>query len=119
MAITFWAVLTIAGGDDLLAVTLDLPLPGLRWAERIALVVLPPLAFLVTTRICRALQRRDRDTLERGLRTGLLQEAAGGTYVELRQPPGGVDPAGRPVPLAYDGTRVDHSVSAIAEEGDR
>jgi len=119
MAITFWLVLTVAGGDDVLAVALDVPMAGLRWAERIALFVLPPLAYAVTARICRALQRRDRDALEHGVRTGLLQEAGGGTYVELRQPPGGVDAAGRPVPLAYDGTRVEHRVSAVAEEGER
>jgi ubiquinol-cytochrome c reductase cytochrome b subunit len=119
MAIAFWLVLTVAGGDDVLAVALDLPLPGLRWAERVALVVLPPLAYLVTARICRALQRRDRDALEHGVRTGILQDGAGGTFIELRQPPGGLDADGHPVPLTYDGARVDQGVSAVVDEGDR
>jgi ubiquinol-cytochrome c reductase cytochrome b subunit len=119
MAIAFWLVLTVAGGDDVLAVALDLPLPGLRWAERVALVVLPPLAYLVTARICRALQRRDRDALEHGVRTGILQDGAGGTFVELRQPPGGLDADGHPVPLTYDGARVDQGISAVVDEGDR
>jgi ubiquinol-cytochrome c reductase cytochrome b subunit len=110
MAIAFWLVLTIAGADDILAVTLDLPLAGLRWAERIALFGLPPLALLATVRICRGLQRRDRDVLERGVRTGVLDECGDGVFVELRQPPGGLDAAGRPVPLAYEGVRVEHSV---------
>jgi ubiquinol-cytochrome c reductase cytochrome b subunit len=103
-------VLTVAGADDILAVTLDLPLAGLRWAERIALFGLPPLALLATVKICRGLQRRDRDVLERGVRTGVLDERGDGVFVELRRPPGGLDAAGRPVPLVYEGARVEHSV---------
>jgi ubiquinol-cytochrome c reductase cytochrome b subunit len=110
MAIAFWSVLTVAGADDILAVALDLPLAGLRWAERIALFGLPPLALVATVRICRGLQQRDRDVLERGVRTGLLDERGDGVFVELRQRPRGVDADGRPVPLAYDGVRVEHSV---------
>jgi ubiquinol-cytochrome c reductase cytochrome b subunit len=119
MAITFWLVLTVTGCDDVIAFALDVPVSGLRWAERIALLVLPPVACALAVSICRGLQRRDRDVLEHGVRTGLLQQRGDGTFVELRQPPGGVDAAGRPLPLAYDGARVEHAAPAVVEEGDR
>jgi ubiquinol-cytochrome c reductase cytochrome b subunit len=117
MGITFWAVLTIAGADDVVALLFDVPVDGLRWAERIGLVVLPPLAYVITVRACRGLQRKDRDSLARGVRTGLLQERGDGVFVELRQPPGGVDHEGRPVPMTYDGARVDDGI-AVREDGD-
>ncbi|MBW0094321.1 cytochrome bc complex cytochrome b subunit [Pseudonocardia sp. KRD-184] len=116
MALTFYLVLTVAGGDDILAITFDLSINGLRWAERIALLVLPPVAYLITSRICRGLQRRDRDALARGLRTGLLEERPEGVFVELRQPPGGVDHEGRPVPVAYDGARVAPEIATLPED---
>jgi len=117
MAVTFWAVLTLAGADDIVGLTLQIPLDGLRWAERIGLLVLPPLAYAVTARVCRGLRRRDRDLLEHGVRTGVLQARANGVHVELRRPAGGVDHAGHPVPLAYDGARVDEHVADAGSEG--
>jgi ubiquinol-cytochrome c reductase cytochrome b subunit len=111
MALTFWGILTLAGGDDVWAIAFDIPVDGLRWAERIGLIVLPPVAYLLAARVCRGLQRRDRDLLEHGIRTGLLRQRPDGVFVELRQPPGGVDHEGRPIPLAYDGARVDERVA--------
>ena len=117
MAITFYLVLLVTGSDDVLAIAFNIPFEWLRWTERVAVFVAPPLAYLLTRRICRGLQRNDRDALARGVHTGLLQELPGGAFVELRQPPGGVDHQGRPVPLTYGGARVDRSI-AMAEEGD-
>lgn len=119
MAITFWLVLFVAGADDVIAFTFNFPLEWVRWAERVALLVLPPIAYLLTHRICRGLQRADRDVLERGIRTGLLQELPDGVFLELRQPPGGVDHEGRPVPLDYGGARVDRGVAVPEEGGER
>jgi ubiquinol-cytochrome c reductase cytochrome b subunit len=116
MAITFYLVLMVAGADDVFAIAFNVPFEWMRWGERVAVLVLPPIGYLLTQRICRGLQRSDRDVLEYGVRTGLLQEAPEGVFVELRQPPGGVDHEGRPIPLAYGGARVDRSV-AVPQEG--
>lgn len=116
MAIIFYLVLFVAGADDVFALAFNVPFEWMRWGERVAVFVLPPIAYLLTQRVCLGLQRADRDVLERGIRTGLLQELPGGVFVELRQPPGGVDHAGRPIPMAYGGARVDRSV-AMPEEG--
>jgi ubiquinol-cytochrome c reductase cytochrome b subunit len=116
MAISFYLVLMVAGADDVFAIAFNVPFEWMRWGERVAVLVLPPIAYLVTQRICRGLQRNDREVLERGVQTGVLQEVPGGAFVELRQPPGGVDHEGRPIPLAYGGARVDRSI-AVPEEG--
>ncbi|MDN5747338.1 MAG: cytochrome bc complex cytochrome b subunit [Pseudonocardia sp.] len=118
MAVTFWAILTIAGGDDVWAIAFNVPVNWLRWAERVAVLVLPGIAYVVAYRICLGLQRKDRDVLERGVRTGILQERPDGVYVELRQPPGGVDHEGRPVPMAYGGARIDENVATRERDGE-
>jgi ubiquinol-cytochrome c reductase cytochrome b subunit len=111
MALSFWLILTIAGADDVLAIALNIPLEILRWGERIAVLVVPGIAYIVAHRLCVGLQRHDRDRLEHGLRTGLLQGRSDGVYTELRQPPGGVDHEGRPIPMAYDGARIDEHIA--------
>jgi ubiquinol-cytochrome c reductase cytochrome b subunit len=116
MAITFYLVLFVAGGDDIIAIALNIPFEWFVWGGRAAVFVLPPLAYFLTHRICLGLQRTDRALLERGIHTGLLQERDDGVFVELRQPPGGVDHEGHPVPMAYGGARVVREV-AVPEEG--
>ena len=110
MGIAFYLVLFVSGASDVIAIAFDVPFEVLVWAGRIGLIVLPPIAFVVTRRVCLGLQRSDRDALERGVRTGLLEARPDGTYVELRQPPGGVDHAGRPASLRYGGARVSRTV---------
>ncbi|MDR7301440.1 cytochrome bc1 complex cytochrome b subunit [Haloactinomyces albus] len=119
MALTFYLVLFIAGGDDIHAIAFNIPFEWFVWGGRIGLLLLPPLAYVITHRICRGLQRADRDTLERGIRTGLLRERRDGVFVEVRQPPGGVDHEDRPVPMEYGGARVDRGVAARAEGDER
>jgi ubiquinol-cytochrome c reductase cytochrome b subunit len=117
MAITFYLVLLVSGADDVFAIAFSVPFEWLRWGERVGIFVLPPLAYVLTRRICLGLQRADRDVLEHGVRTGLLRQLPEGVFVELRQPPGGVDPQGHPVPMTYGGARVDRGV-AVPEDGD-
>jgi len=116
MAVSFWLVLTLAGADDIAAFAFDVPLESLRWAERIGVLIVPGIAYVAAYRICVGLRRRDRDVLTHGLRTGLLEERESGVFVELRQPPGGVDHADRPNPLAYDGARIDQRIAVRDED---
>ncbi|WP_433505871.1 cytochrome bc1 complex cytochrome b subunit [Pseudonocardia halophobica] len=108
MGLTFYGILFASGATDVIAASFDLPFEYLVWAGRIGLIVLPPLAYTVTRRLCVGLQRADRDVLERGVRTGVLTERPDGVFLEVRRPPGGADHAGRPIPLDYGGARVDH-----------
>jgi ubiquinol-cytochrome c reductase cytochrome b subunit len=106
MALVFWGVLTLAGTDDITATVFSIPLEPFRWVERVALFVLPPIAYLVTRRICRRLQRSDRDTLVGGVATGLLERPVDGAYRSVQQPFVGVDEDGGEHSPEYDGARV-------------
>ena len=86
MALTYFAVLVIAAGDDVIAFWLNVPIEELVWIGRIGVLVLPAAAFLITWRVCARLQAADRTVLERGLATGVVVRNAGGDYIELRQP---------------------------------
>jgi ubiquinol-cytochrome c reductase cytochrome b subunit len=78
-AIVFYAVLLLAGGNDVLAFVFGLSLNLLTWIFRVSLVVAPVLAYLVTKRMCLALQDQDRDLLAEGEETGAVtQTVAGG-----------------------------------------
>lgn len=57
--LVFFAVLTLAGGNDVLALTFDISVSAITWFFRIGLIVLPVLAGLLTHRICNELQRRE------------------------------------------------------------
>ncbi len=48
MALTFYAVLLISGGNDIIANKFDISLNAMTWSGRIALIVLPPLAYSAT-----------------------------------------------------------------------
>jgi ubiquinol-cytochrome c reductase cytochrome b subunit len=54
---SFYAVLFVAGSDDVLADWLHFSLFDIVWALRIALLVVPPLAAAVTWRMCHAVVR--------------------------------------------------------------
>jgi ubiquinol-cytochrome c reductase cytochrome b subunit len=106
MTLTFWGVLTLAGTDDITATVFTIPLEGMRWCERIALFVLPPLAYVLTKRLCLRLQRADHDLLAGGIPTGLVDRRHEGAYRAVHQPFVGIDPEGHERPVDYEGVRV-------------
>ncbi len=57
--ISFYAVLFLAGGADVISVTFGLSVNAVLWTFRIALFVVPPLAAWVTYRLCLELCARD------------------------------------------------------------
>jgi ubiquinol-cytochrome c reductase cytochrome b subunit len=106
MALSLFGVLTLAGTDDISATVFSVPLEALRWTERGAVFVLPPLAYLVTKRICERLRRSDREAVAGGVATGLVTQPEEGTYRSVQQPFVGVDTDGGEHPPSYDGARV-------------
>ncbi|MFM9050676.1 MAG: hypothetical protein ACKOMX_11650, partial [Actinomycetota bacterium] len=86
MAITFYFLLFIGGGNDIIAITFDLSINSIIWFLRIAIFVLPPIAFVVTRRICIALQRRDREKLLHGYESGRILRLPHGEYIEVHEP---------------------------------
>jgi ubiquinol-cytochrome c reductase cytochrome b subunit len=86
MAITFYALLWIGGANDIIAVAFDVSINAVIWFLRIAVFVLPPIAFLITKRICLGLQRRDREKLLHGYESGRILRLPHGEFIEVHQP---------------------------------
>ena len=86
MAIVFYGILWLGGGNDLVATTFDLSINAISWTLRIMLIVAPPLAFIITKRICLGLQRRDREKLLHGYESGRILRLPHGEFVEVHQP---------------------------------
>jgi ubiquinol-cytochrome c reductase cytochrome b subunit len=86
MAISFYMVLFISGGNDVVADKLRISLNAMTWAGRIGLLVLPPLAYFLTYRACLGLQQHDREVLAHGVETGIIKRTVDGRFYEVHQP---------------------------------
>ena len=85
MSLTFMIVALINGGNDLIATHFDLTINQIMWFTRIGIIVLPPLAFVITKRICLSLQRKDRELVLHGRETGRLVMLPHGEFVEVHE----------------------------------
>lgn len=86
MAIVFYGILWLAGGNDLMATTFNMSINAISWTLRILLIVGPPIAFIITKRTCLALQRRDREKLLHGYESGRILRLPHGEFIEVHQP---------------------------------
>jgi ubiquinol-cytochrome c reductase cytochrome b subunit len=86
MSLTFTLVCLINGGNDLLATHFDLSINQIMWFSRIGILVLPPIAFVITKRICLSLQRADRELVLHGKETGRLVMLPHGEFIEVHEP---------------------------------
>ncbi|MFJ6619686.1 cytochrome bc complex cytochrome b subunit [Kitasatospora sp. NPDC091335] len=84
--ITCYAVLLIAGGNDVIAYAFGLSVNALTVALRVALILLPPVVFVLTRRLCLALQARDRDRLLNGDETGRIDQSIDGGFTGHHRP---------------------------------
>ncbi len=86
MALSFYLILWIAGGNDIMATAFNLSINTVIWTLRIALFAVPPLAFVLTKRICLGLQRRDKEKLLHGYETGRVLRLPHGEFIEIHEP---------------------------------
>ncbi len=86
MAISFYLVLFLAGGNDLIATHFHLSINDITNTFQILLFVAPPIAFWVTKRVCLGLQRRDRDLVLHGRETGRIVRLPHGEFIEVHEP---------------------------------
>ncbi|MFJ2258333.1 cytochrome bc complex cytochrome b subunit [Streptomyces sp. NPDC087844] len=84
--LSLYAVLLIGGGNDIVATHLHLSINAITWSVRIAVILVPLLAFIVTKRVCLGLQRRDRDKVLHGRESGTIKRLPHGEYVEVHEP---------------------------------
>jgi ubiquinol-cytochrome c reductase cytochrome b subunit len=112
MAVTFYVVLMLSGGNDVIAEKFDFSLNAMTWAGRIGLIILPPIVYVFTYRICLGLQKHDREVLEHGLETGVIRRLPHGEFIEVHQPLGPVDEHGHGQ-LAYGGAPVPKRMNQV------
>jgi len=86
MSITFVMISLINGGNDIIATNFDLSINQIMWFSRIGIFILPPLAFIITKRLCLSLQRADRELLLHGAESGRLLRLPHGEFVEVHTP---------------------------------
>jgi ubiquinol-cytochrome c reductase cytochrome b subunit len=117
MAFSFFIIATISGGNDVIAEKFHISLNAMTWAGRIGLVVIPPLAYYLTVRICLGLQQHDREVLAHGVETGIIRRLPDGRFMEVHQPLGPVDDHGHPLPLDYAGWVVPKKMNRVGALG--
>jgi ubiquinol-cytochrome c reductase cytochrome b subunit len=93
MSLTFYMILVISGGNDIIASAFNLSINQITWTFRFLLFILPPLAFVLTKRICLGLQRRDNDRLLHGYETGRILRLPNGEFIEIHEPIGEAEKA--------------------------
>jgi ubiquinol-cytochrome c reductase cytochrome b subunit len=112
MAIAFYLVLLISGGNDVVADKFDISLNAMTWAGRIGIIVLPPLAYYVVYRMCLGLQQHDREVLAHGVETGIIRRLPDGRFVEVHQPLAPADAHGHAA-LEYVGATVPKKMNRL------
>jgi ubiquinol-cytochrome c reductase cytochrome b subunit len=112
MAIAFYLVLVLSGGNDVIADKFHISLNAMTWAGRIAVLFAPPLAYWIVYRACLGLQQHDREVLAHGVETGIIKRLPDGRFVEIHQPLAAPDEHGH-VELEYAGWVVPKKMNRI------
>ncbi|MFM1917495.1 MAG: hypothetical protein RJB01_1010 [Actinomycetota bacterium] len=111
MAIVFYGILWLGGGNDIVATAFDLSINSISWTLRILLIVAPPIAFIITKRICLGLQRKDREKLLHGYESGRILRLPHGEFIEVHEPLNAKE-------MAVISAKTDHEVLPAPEKSD-
>jgi ubiquinol-cytochrome c reductase cytochrome b subunit len=84
--ITFYGVLWLNSGNDIVATHFGLSINAITWVCRVLIFLGPVLAFWITRRIAISLQRADRERVLHGLETGVITRSPDGEYAEKHAP---------------------------------
>ncbi|WNC03138.1 ubiquinol-cytochrome c reductase cytochrome b subunit [Streptomyces sp. CGMCC 4.7035] len=104
--ITFYGVLLLAGGNDILAFSFRISVNALTWILRITLVVGPVIAFLLTRRLCRAVLEAEQKRLVEGEETGEVRQTVEGGYESDHRPVTRFPPGAPRKPLSPGDSRT-------------
>ncbi|GAB96923.1 ubiquinol-cytochrome c reductase cytochrome b subunit [Kineosphaera limosa] len=113
-AITMYLVMYFANANDHLAVKLGLSINDITIFLRIAFFVGPIVVFMITKRICLALQRQDRERVLHGNETGRVVQTPDGKFFEVHEP---LDPYERWDLVGYEAQRPLQLTSGEDEHG--
>ena len=84
--VTFYAVMWAAASSDLMATHFQLSIEGVIHALQALLILGPIVAYILTKRICLALQKKDRSIALHGYESGRIVRLPGGEFVEVHKP---------------------------------
>ncbi|SEF46076.1 menaquinol-cytochrome c reductase cytochrome b subunit precursor [Thermomonospora echinospora] len=85
-AVTFYGMLWLAGGNDVIAEKFHVSLFATTWFFRFAVFIGPVLAYIITKRICLGLQRSDAATMHHGVEAGVIIMSPEGGFSEKHEP---------------------------------
>ncbi len=83
---TFYGVLWAEGANDVIADNLRIQLYTITWAARVLVFLGPAVAYVITKRVCLALQRKDAEELLHGYESGIIRQLPNGEFIEVHQP---------------------------------
>ncbi len=86
MSLSFYMLLLIGGGNDIIGNQFDISINAITWFIRFGIILVPPIAFVITKRICLGLQRSDRAKLLHGRETGTIMRLPHGEFIEVHAP---------------------------------
>ncbi len=124
MGLSFYGLVWLGGGNDFVATLFQIPINTITWFLRFAVILVPPLMFVLTKRVCIGLQRRDRDRILHGRETGIIKRLPNGEFIEVHEP---ITPLeaweltahDRQVPLELGPAEDDNGVPAPGRRKDR
>lgn len=83
--VIFYCVMWAAASSDLMAVAFSLSLNDVAYVLRFLLIVGPIVGYIVTKRVCLALQRKDREIALHGHETGVIEYSPEGAILERHE----------------------------------
>jgi len=83
--VIFYSVMWLAASSDLIAVFFKMSLNDVAYVLRVLIILGPILGFIVTKRICLALQRKDREIALHGRETGVIEFSPEGAILERHE----------------------------------
>jgi ubiquinol-cytochrome c reductase cytochrome b subunit len=83
--VTAYAVMWAAASSDLIATHFKVTMEGVIHTLQVLLIVAPIIAYLITKRICLALQKKDREIALHGFESGRIVRLPGGEYIEVHE----------------------------------
>ncbi|MEO6199745.1 MAG: ubiquinol-cytochrome c reductase cytochrome b subunit [Cryobacterium sp.] len=84
--VTFYAALWAAAASDIIATHFHVTMEGVIHTMQAITLLGPIAAFIITKRVCLALQKKDREIVLHGYESGRIVRLPGGEYVEVHQP---------------------------------
>jgi ubiquinol-cytochrome c reductase cytochrome b subunit len=83
--VTFYAAMWAAASSDLIATHFDLAMEHVIHFLQAAAILGPIVAYLITKRVCLALQKKDREIALHGIESGRIVKLPGGEFIEVHE----------------------------------